>query len=207
MSRKQYVVAGVIAVATISIFFLIFSRFETGKNNTPERIVFTPEFIMKTLPQTVMEIPDGSKNIQVSIDTYQIGNAVTIGGSFESNTDQVTVFVPESFSNTAKGSLVYDVSGDDGRFVLVPVYINFGGTGTFLMIALFSYDAVVNKFVHKDLYFIDDRVPFLGFSSGDNGVAVINYRTRREGDSMASEPLEDISRSITRLGTKIVLVQ
>lgn len=136
--------------------------FGTGPGDTEPNIDFAQHDV--TVPETSLRIR-----------LKQEGSTSKYSGAFEDPNDPIM-----------RGFLSIDSSqavrmGDD--YVLVPLFVTYGGTGQFLNVALFD----ARNQEHIGSVFVGDRI---GISSidVDGQVAKVNYRTRLESEGYAAEP-------------------
>lgn len=216
---KKWIIS-LVGIALLGAFAYVTYRFvyltDTGAQTSHEE-VFSDVMMRERLVGTHVFVPiDGDPNKKMAdilLDDYSVDGTTLLGGTYtadeqvngEGMSSSVNVVVPD-FGQKEKGVSVLDVTGKDGHFVLAPLYVNFGGTGTFLMIALYELLSD-DRLVHRDIYFIDDRVPFDGFATSTEGFISVHYKTRGEGDAMSDVPKLESVRTIKRVGKSIEFVR
>jgi len=93
-------------------------------------------------------------------------------------------------SNT-KGSvvaLIDEIEQLGIRQFLLPFFVNYGGSGTFLYLGLFSIEK--NRVEHLNSMFIGDRVKLLNISAIDNIKVLLEYNGYKKGRAMSTIPDE-----------------
>lgn len=219
MYRKLLIGAVVLALLGSGVWLMMRSDDADTKGVSVLPTTVTDATIVDLLPGTVLHVPVSNTEVfDLTIDTYILGGEHVLGGVTPPlmSGASAQVMVPDFAQPLPHGTWVYaETSEAPGsmvvgttktsrvyaptasstyQFVLLPVYVNFGGTGTFLMIALFSYDATTGVLTHRDLHFIDDRVVFEGFAPGADGTIAVHYLTRGEGDAMTNMPTQSATR-------------
>ena len=101
-------------------------------------------------------------------------------------------FTESEFSienSSAKGSVVALLENIEPlgikRFLL-PYFVNYGGSGTFLYVGLFSIENSTLK--HLDSLFIGDRIELLKITAVDNMKAVLEYNGYKDDKAMSTVP-------------------
>ena len=92
-------------------------------------------------------------------------------------------------NSNAKGSviaLLEEIEPLGMKQFLLPFFVNYGGSGTFLYIGLFDIEK--KSIHHLDSIFIGDRVALLNLSSQDNLEALLEYNGYKRGRSMSTIP-------------------
>ncbi len=74
------------------------------------------------------------------------------------------------------------------RQFLLPFFVNYGGSGTFLYLGLFSIEK--NRVEHLNSMFIGDRVKLLNISAIDNIKVLLEYNGYKKGRAMSTIPDE-----------------
>lgn len=217
IDMKRIILIISVVAALFAGGFVFFTIDKASEPTTPESYRFSldPERLRRDLVGVTITIPNGDDApTKIVLDQYPIDGEVLLGGSFV-GTDKgvpvnVNVVIPDFDIIDAERASVLGVSGADGIFFLAPMYVNFGGTGTFLMIGLYEFDDSSGKIIHHAVHFIDDRVPFDGFTrttDGLSGSVLVHYKTRAEGEAMATSPTLTAVRSIARDGVNINLIE
>ena len=168
-----------------------------------EERALTAAHVPTLLRGAVMHIPLGETETDVTIDSYASGDAIVLGGATDEGESTVTVFIPEfrdDFTQGAWGIV-------DGTSIYVPTYINFGGTGQFFMVALFTYDADTKTLIHKDLHFVNDRIAYDGMVQSEKDTITVMYRTHAEGEAMAEEPTLAAQRTLRNVQGKLEILE
>lgn len=219
----------IILIVAVFLVFIggtaVFLRLDRDAQNiTPlSDAPITPLMLRTALIGANINIPmdtgNGMQPVPVLLDEYISFDEPVLGGTYidtEEPERQATVMIPE-FADVPRGASVLDVSDatatpDDAvafsRFAVAPLYVNFGGSGTFLMIGLFEINQD-GELIHRDVQFIDDRVPFEGFEAEDTAegpVIRVHYRTRGVGDAMSDTPMYPATRTLRRDGGNLLLI-
>jgi hypothetical protein len=110
-------------------------------------------------------------------------------------------------NSSSKGSvmaLLDEIEPLGMKQFLLPFFVNYGGSGTFLYIGLF--DIVGTKTNHLDSLFIGDRVELLNLSATDNIEVLLEYNGYKEGKSMSTIPDELRKLNLLIKGKKLLKV-
>lgn len=110
---------------------------------------------------------------------------------------QTTKFANKKFTgsgfniknSSAKGSviaLIDDIEPLGLKQFLLPFFVNYGGSGTFLYIGFFEISGKTIN--HLDSIFIGDRIELLKLTTVDNLNVVLEYNGYKTGRSMATIP-------------------
>lgn len=231
MYRK--IVGTVLALALIgggAWFFMRSSRTDTAP---VVPVVITDATIINLLPGTVLHVPvTDTSTVDVTLDAYILAGERVLGGATPPlvSGESAHVIVPDFTQSLPHGTWVYTqttetpgsmrvgstrlgtpvyapTASSTYQYVLLPLYVNFGGTGTFLMIALFYYDEKAGVLAHRGLHFIDDRVVFEGFEAGADNDVVLHYLTRAEGEAMADAPTHPMMRTLRIANGAVTIVE
>lgn len=125
-------------------------------------------------------------------------------GSFESREDSAI----RAFASIVLDAEtpVVDAGIDEAgvRWVLIPFVVNYGGSGTFVYVGLFSVGT--ETLLHHDSLLIDDRVPLSGIEAHGDGIYTAQYRTRHGGQGMAAQPTTPASVRFAQRGEMLIEV-
>ncbi len=193
----------IVAVVVLGGLVYFYTRSATSEPAKPINLVLTIENVPGMLRGVTMHIPVDNTSVDVLIDSYAAHDTSVLGGTTEDAKSTVTVFIPEfndTFTQGAWGVV-------DGASVYVPTYINFGGTGQFFMVALFTYDANTKTLTHQDLHFVNDRIAFDGMVQSGEKMAAIHYRTHAEGEAMTDEPTLAATRTLRINEDRLELIE
>jgi hypothetical protein len=136
----------------------------------------------------------------------------------ESNGEKVTFSQTVKFDNTkftggifnivdssAKGSvvaLIDEIEPLGIKQFLLPFFVNYGGSGTFLYLGLFSIEK--NRVEHLDSMFIGDRVELLNISVVDNIEIILEYNGYKKGRAMSTIPDEHKTLNLSIKDKRII---
>lgn len=148
MKRTLYILIALI-VLTMGVWITVRGTHKETETPGIQMRGLTVENIPGLLEGAVIRMPFGDITVDVPLASYVSGGVTLLGGTAKQDESTVTVFVPEAEKDLPKGDWVL-IDGDD---VFVPLYANFGGTGQFFMIALFTYDDKTDSLVFDDINF------------------------------------------------------
>ncbi|OGG61041.1 hypothetical protein A3C87_01940 [Candidatus Kaiserbacteria bacterium RIFCSPHIGHO2_02_FULL_49_34] len=192
-------IAAIVALSGLAYFL---TRGDTP--DAPYAVGDTPtiEQVSDMLRGVTMQVPVGDTKTDIIIDSYASHDTVVFGGVSEEGEDTVTVFIPEFTDALQKGA--WGIVNDN--YVLIPTYINYGGTGQFFMIALFSYNAETGTLTHRDLHFVNDRIAYDGMIQSSDAHVTLYYRTHAEGEAMTDEPTLEATRTLEITGNTFSII-
>jgi len=152
------------------------------------------------LKEPHINIEDGIKSgsYTLSIDVPESDGAKVIfshTGKF--NDKKFTGSAFDIVGSSSKGSVVAllnDIEPLGIKQFLLPFFVNYGGSGTFLYIGLFEIDK--KKIKHLDSIFVGDRVELLNISAVDNLKVILEYNDYKKGRSMSTIPDKYIKKDL-----------
>lgn len=197
---KKLLIAFLVLLAGAAVFGLYTRLNPDAPAPAPQ---LTIESVREHLSGTSINIPELSDGVSVTVVAEETPQGITTySGSYQDPADdQVRAFVSLAVDNP---EVIVNAGEDqDQLWVFIPYYANFGGTGTFLNIGLFSFDG--ESLTHHDSLFIDDRVSLLAVQQEGDGYSVA-YLTRAPGEGMAAQPTIPAIVRFTRTGSEIDMI-
>ena len=93
-----------------------------------------------------------------------------------------------SFPKQQYAAVVGHQANGAATLLVMPFYVNYGGSGTFLYLGLFTLTGN-GPLIYRDAIALDDRVAVSSLVAGKNeGTAVLKFLTRYSDQGMATEP-------------------
>lgn len=175
--------AGIVVATVLAVGFFA-GRQPSRENEDIVAFVKQQEALYLTIPESNNEVLAlmNSRTPGVSIsDTFLYGLE-----KGENNT-------PTAFVLARDAQYIIDAGKINGEHsVLIPFYVYFGGSGTFLYIGLFSQiekPHIQNEtLLHESSILVGDRVALSVISKNSDGSFTISYLARKEGESFTAEP-------------------
>jgi len=191
----------------IGILFL--SACSALQTSTPDQTALTPEAATPAAPTPVQPTPlpdiPGISPEQIRNAEYQLGFLDQIrtvqlkDGQYEEGAPGGTDFVSVSVTNfIARG----DLNGDGDNEAVAVVSENYGGSGTFVFLAVYQY--VNDQAVFLTSIFLDDR-PLINDLAVEDGEIFVNAVIHNPDDPMCCPTLET-SRHYLLNGINLILM-
>lgn len=119
----------------------------------------------------------------------------------ERDENNLTTKIPAASVLASDARYITDAGEINGeQALLMPFYLDSGGSGTFLYVGLFSRIAkprIPNQTLkHESSIFIGDRAALTGISKNSDGAFTISYLDRKEGEPFTSEPTAPRIKSV-----------
>jgi hypothetical protein len=133
-------------------------------------------------------IKSGSYALHVDVPESE-GTRVVFSRTAEFSNHKFTGSGFDIKDSSAKGSVIALIDNIEPlgmKQFLLPFFVNYGGSGTFLYIGLFSIDK--KRINHLDSLFVGDRVELLNLTSVDNLKIILEYNGYKKGRSMSTIP-------------------
>ena len=191
-------------LATLGLFLGGCTMFQTPTAQpTPEFVTATPRIPTPVIPTPLPDIP-GISPEQVRNSEYQLGFLNEIrkvkltDGTYEEGAPGGTDYISVSMTDfIARG----DLTGDGENEAVAIVAENYGGSGTFVFLAVYAYQN--DQAVFLTSIFLDDR-PLINNLAVEDGEVIVDMVVHAEDDPMCC-PTFAIARSYRLHGVNLVL--
>jgi len=157
--------------------------------------------LRERLLMSEVRVPNISEPIALG-ERKNDGTESFIGGEYQSDEDE---FVRAFVSVEDEHAVVLHGSRSVAPWYVIPMYINYGGTGTFLSLGLFSSEG--DGLVHHDTIFVGDRVSIESISITPNNEVELHYLTRRSDQGAAAETTVPALFKAVREGTSLLFIR
>jgi hypothetical protein len=161
-----------------------------------------------TQKQTYITIENGIKNGNyiLAIDVPQSdGKKVSFSKTTKFNNQKFAGSGFDISGSSSKGSVVAlleKIETLDSQQFLLPFFVNYGGSGTFLYIGLFDRNKNIIK--HSDSILVGDRVELLNLKSVDDTNVILEYNDYKQNRSMSTIP-DKYTKIVLKIKDKKIL--
>lgn len=175
--------AGIVVATVLAVGF--FAGRQPSREN--EDIVA----FVKQQEALYLTIPESNNEVLALMNSHTPG--VSISDTFLYGLEKGENNTPTAFILARDAQYIINAGKINGEHsVLIPFYVDFGGSGTFLYVGLFSQvekPHIPNETLrHESSIFVDDRAVLSGISNNSDGSFTISYLTRKGGESFTTEP-------------------
>ena len=201
---KKLLIAFAILLGAAAVYGFLVSGDDIGTNGGGQIVEQTPAGVRAGLPGTDLMIPelDGQT---VTLEARTGGDGTTrVVADYSNPTDPAQRASITVVGEAGQVPVTSAGTDSDRYYAYVPFYANFGGTGTFLYVGLFSVNAE-GVLAHHGSLFVDDRVSFESIEPlGD--VYAVSYLTRAPGEAMAATPTIPAFKTFSRTNTDFTVL-
>ncbi len=120
-------------------------------------------------------------------------------GQYDAGATKGQVLVPTAFIAQRKINKEF--------WIAAPMIVTTQGSGAFYYVGLFKFDPIPSRVVLLDSVFIGDRVKFAQINWQTDTKIAISFLTHGESQSMADEPNQSNSATLTLVGNNLHMQQ
>lgn len=143
-------------------------------------IIFTKNLTLQnSLDHLEIKVPD-TKSIVVKLQLKDlIGDKRMYTAEFNQQEEG------EDFPTRGSVTLIHDFIFDNPKYKIIPMAVNFGGSGEFVYLILLQ--KTENGLKHVDSVAVGDRIDVVSFVEKDTKI-IFNYKSHHKSQAMAEEP-------------------
>lgn len=143
-----------------------------------------------------IDVPNSDGKIAVLTKGKEYANKRYMGAEFE---------VDGVHSRGSVIGLVDYLTFANSKSFVLPFYVNYGGSGTFLHLGYFKFNGL--KIIHKDSVFIGDRVDVLKILVDDSKEIILEYNDYRKNRAMSTIPDKFMKKVFVVENDKLKLIK